>query len=160
MFILEKVNAILNNSTYKEYLNKLAQLEKDRIFCKHNMEHFLDMARIAYIMVLEEGLSYSKEIIYAIGLLHDIGRVKQYEEGISHEEAGYEISKDILKETGFTKDECAIILEGIKNHRNSESNDLNSIIYKSDKLSRRCFDCKASKECNWDMEKRNLEIKY
>ena len=83
MFILEKVNAILNNRTYKEYLNKLAQLEKDRIFCNHNMEHFLDMARIAYIMVLEEGLLYSKEIIYAIGLLHDIGRVKQYEEGIS-----------------------------------------------------------------------------
>ena len=53
MFILEKVNAILNNRTYKEYLNKLAQLEKDRIFCNHNMEHFLDMARIAYIMVLE-----------------------------------------------------------------------------------------------------------
>lgn len=46
-----------------------------------------------------------------------------------------------------------MILEAIINHRNCESNDLNAIIYKSDKLSRACYKCKAAKECNWPLEK-------
>ena len=74
---MKKVNDILNNSVYKESLEKLLKYEEKREFCRHDLKHFIDMARIAYIMVLEKGLPYSKELIYAIGLLHDIGRVKQ-----------------------------------------------------------------------------------
>ena len=48
----------------------------------------------------------------------------------------------------------------IKRKGEKGSNDLNAIIYKSDKLSRACYKCKAAKECNWPLEKRNLEIKY
>ena len=47
-----------------------------------------------------------------------------------------------------------MILEAIINHRNCESNDLNAIIYKSDKLSRACYKCKAAKGCNWPLEKK------
>ena len=83
---MERVNKILYNEKYKELLNKLNKLEKERVFCKHNMEHFLDLARIAYIKVLEEGLNYNKEVIYAIALLHDIGRVFEYENGIPHDD--------------------------------------------------------------------------
>ena len=60
----------------------------------------------------------------------------------------------------FKEEEKTMILEAIINHRNCESNDLNAIIYKSDKLSRACYKCKAAKGCNWPLEKRNLEIKY
>ena len=69
---MDKVNEILNNKDYKVYLEELSELEKERVFCNHTIEHFLDVSRIAYIRVLEEGLKYSKEVIYAIGLLHDI----------------------------------------------------------------------------------------
>ena len=118
------------------------------------------MSRIAYIMALEENLSVSKEVIYAIGLLHDIGRVRQYEEGIHHDIASVEMSREILKETSFTEDEVNIILNGIANHRKESDNKLEEIIYKADKLSRQCFNCKAEKECYWSSEKKNFKITY
>ena len=157
---MERVNKILKNKKYIECLEKLQKHEENRIFCNHTLEHFLDMSRIAYIMVLEKNLNYSKEVIYAIGLLHDIGRVDQYEKGIEHHIASYNIAKEILEDIDFQHYEKEIILDGIKNHRNGEAEDLNSIIYKSDKLSRPCYKCKAEKECNWPLEKKNLEIKY
>ena len=95
---MERVNKILNHPTYKTLLEELSRLEKDRFFCKHSLEHFLDVARIAYINVLERGLSYKKEIIYAIALLHDIGRVEEYKNGISHDIASVKIAEEILIE--------------------------------------------------------------
>ena len=74
---MEKVNKILDHNIYKEYLRRLEIYEEKRQFCRHNLDHFLDMSRIAYMMVLENKLDYSKEVVYAIGLLHDIGRVEQ-----------------------------------------------------------------------------------
>ena len=139
---------------------KLKVYEAKREFCNHTIEHFIDVARIAYIMVLEEGLSASKEVIYAIGLLHDIGRVKQYEEGIHHDIASVEMSKEILRDTNFSKEEIDLILNGIANHRKESDNKLEEIIYKADKLSRQCFNCKAEKECYWSKEKKNFRITY
>ena len=72
---MDKINEIFLNDKYVKLLNELNELEENRVFCKHGIEHFLDVARIAYIKVLENKLSYSKEVIYAIALLHDIGRV-------------------------------------------------------------------------------------
>ena len=37
---------------------------------------------------------------------------------------------------------------------------LEEIIYKADKLSRQCFNCKAEKECYWSSEKKNFKITY
>lgn len=157
---MENVNIILNNKKYKQALKKIEEYEKDREFCNHTIEHFIDVSRIAYIMVLEEKLSVSKEVIYAIGLLHDIGRVRQYEEGIHHDIASVEMSREILKETSFTEQEIHIILNAIANHRKESDNKLEEIIYKADKLSRQCFNCKAEKECYWSSEKKNFKITY
>lgn len=157
---MDNINIILNNKEYKQALEKLSEYEKNREFCNHTIEHFIDVSRISYIMVLEEKLSVSKEVIYAIGLLHDIGRVKQYEEGIHHDIASVEISKEILKETSFTDEEINIILNGIANHRKESDNKLEEIIYKADKLSRQCFNCKVEKECYWSSEKKNFKITY
>ena len=157
---MENINIILNNKEYKQALEKLSEYERNREFCNHTIEHFIDVSRIAYIMVLEEKLNVSKEVIYAIGLLHDIGRVKQYEEGIHHDIASVEMSKEILKETSLTDEEINIILNGIANHRKESDNKLEEIIYKADKLSRQCFNCKAEKECYWSSEKKNFKITY
>ena len=157
---MENINIILNNKEYKQALEKLSEYERNREFCNHTIEHFIDLSRIAYIMVLEEKLSVSKEVIYAIGLLHDIGRVRQYEEGIHHDIASVEMSKEILNETSFTDEEINIILNGIANHRKESDNKLEEIIYKADKLSRQCFNCKAEKECYWSSEKKNFKITY
>ena len=157
---LKKVNEILNNKKYKEYLKKLEELESTREFCRHNMEHFLDVARIAYIINLEEGLGFSKDVIYAIGLLHDIGRVLEYEKGIQHHEGSVILSKIILDETSFTLEERNRILKAIDEHRQESEDELSKLIYKSDKLSRNCFGCKAEDKCYWPKEKKNLKIKY
>ena len=157
---MKNIDIIMNNSMYTESLEKLKKYEENREFCNHTIEHFIDVARIAYIMVLEEDLKVSKEVIYAIGLLHDIGRVRQYEEGIHHDIASVEMSKEILKETSFTEYEVDIILNGIANHRRESDNKLEEIIYKADKLSRQCFNCKAEKECYWSSEKKNFKITY
>lgn len=157
---MDKINKILNNDIYKESLNKLLEYEEKREFCRHDLKHFIDMSRIAYIMVLEKGLPYSKELIYSIGLLHDIGRVKQYEEGIPHHIASVELSKEILKDIDFTDEEKSLIIKSIENHRVEEYDELSSIIYRSDKLSRECFNCKAIKDCYWSDEKKNLKINY
>jgi len=157
---LKKVNEILKNSKYKEYLNRLEELEKDREFCLHDMEHFLDVARIAYLINLEENLGHSKEIIYAIALLHDIGRVLEYEKGVPHHEGSVIIANLILNETSFNRREKDIILKAIDEHRSGSEYNLSQIIYKADKLSRKCYKCKAIKECYWPKEKKNLTIKY
>ncbi|MDO5779221.1 MAG: HD domain-containing protein [Clostridium sp.] len=157
---MNNIDAIMSNKLYKESLEKLSEYERDREFCNHTIEHFIDVSRIAYIMVLEEKLSVSKEIIYAIGLLHDIGRVRQYEEGIHHDIASVEMSREILKETNFTEYEIDTILNGIANHRKESDNKLEEIIYKADKISRQCFNCKAEKECYWSSEKKNFKITY
>lgn len=157
---MNNIDVIMSNKLYKESLEKLNKYESDREFCNHTIEHFIDVSRIAYIMVLEEGLKVSKDVIYAIGLLHDIGRVRQYEEGIHHDIASVEMSREILKETSFTDEEINTILNGIANHRKESDNKLEEIIYKADKLSRQCFNCKAEKECYWSSEKKNFKITY
>lgn len=156
-----KVNQILHNDRYIKYIKEIESLEIDRQFCRHDMNHFLDMARIAYILVLESNLNYSKEVIYAIGLLHDIGRGEEYKNNINHDTASVMIAEEILAETSYTDAEKELILNAVKNHGNKDIKDeFLKIIYKSDKLSRNCFKCKAEKDCYWSREKKNLEIKY
>ena len=147
---MENVNKILNNLKYKSLLNELNKLEINREFCNHTLEHFLDVARIAYITVLEKGLRYNKEVIYSIALLHDIGRVLQYNEGI--------IAAEILEDTNFSDADKTLIVKCIKEHRKESDDELSKIIYKSDKLSRNCFNCKSYNDCYWDENKKNKII--
>jgi HD superfamily phosphodiesterase len=159
---VQRVNRILSNEKYLEYVNKIKELEKNREFCRHDMQHFIDTARIMYILSLERGFNFDKEIIYACGLIHDIGRWQQYEKGIPHEIASVNLAEGILKECGFEEQEIIEILKAIGNHRAKDNieNSLSQLMYQSDKLSRKCFECKARKECNWSDEKKNLDIKY
>ncbi len=160
---MNRVNLILENSKYQQYIDRIKQAEEDRIFCLHNMSHFMDVARIAYSINLEEGLEISKELIYATALLHDIGRFKQYEDGTPHEKASAELAPDILTETGFDEQEQKEILKAIREHRNKEiakEKSLAGIIYRADKLSRPCFACEAEKQCDWKKSKKNMKITY
>ncbi len=158
---MERVNQICTHPLWKDSLQKIQELEQDRIFCRHTIEHFLDVARIAYIENLERNLHFSKEIIYAAALLHDIGRHLQYTQGIPHEEGSFQIAEEILIECGFEKEEQEQILSAIRSHRRKETrfaDDLKGILYRADKKSRNCAFCAAFQECNWDREKKNFVI--
>ena len=93
---MKRINNILSNEIYKNHVERLQYYEKDREFCCHDMEHFLSVARIMIIKSQEEHLTIAKDIIYAVAMLHDIGRVLQYEEGMEHSKAGVEIASRIL----------------------------------------------------------------
>lgn len=158
---MERVNQILSHKLYKKCYKKIEKHEKKREFCKHNMVHFLDVARIAYIYSLEENVQVDKELIYAAALLHDIGRFKQYEENIPHEKASLKYAPEILEDCGFSEEEKESILEAIREHRNKEiatENSFRGIFYRADKASRKCFFCKSEEKCDWKADKKNGKL--
>jgi uncharacterized protein len=156
-----RYNKILKNKSFLNLLDELKALEENRIFCKHGIEHLLDVARTAYIISLERGLDIDKNIIYTTALLHDIGRVEQYKNGTEHHIAGCEIARNILIEENFNADEISIVLSAIAEHRNrGDDKSLSGIIYMADKLTRPCFMCKATDECNWSENKKNKDMRY
>lgn len=157
---MDRFNCILNDEEYIYYLKKNKKLEKDRKFCKHNLKHFLDVARIAQIINLEENLEFEKEIIYVTAILHDIGKSFQYENGTPHEIASWEIAKNILKNYEFDEQEINFIRQGILGHRDKKSQGFSLLMYRADKLSRPCSKCKAINQCNWSNEKKNMKIYY
>lgn len=159
---MDRINSILNDKLFQNCLKEIAESEKDRKFCGHGLKHFLDVARIAYILNLERNYKIDKDIIYAASLLHDIGRGAEYREGIPHEKASLEISEIVLHNCGFNDNEKHFIIKAIAHHRkpSEEKDELSDILYESDKISRECFNCTSVDECKWPHEKLNLLLKY
>ena len=156
---MKKINGILNNSEYQDLLDYIKNAERGRKFCRHDMQHFLDVSRLLYIYCLEAGLDIDKELVYAIGLLHDIGRAAQYRAGTEHHAASAEYAKKIMPLCGFSEKETETAAGVILSHRNAENADtLARLVYRADKRSRLCFDCPARDECSWPPEKMNMEI--
>ena len=159
---MERVNRILRQDLYLDYLKRNELAEKDRKFCRHDMVHFLDVARIAMILNQMEDYGIEPEMIYAAALLHDIGRWKQYLDGTPHEKASAFLSPEILFKSGFDEEETNVIVAAIESNRDQgirEERSLKGLLYRADKDSRPCFACEAEKECNWKNERKNLLLK-
>lgn len=157
--MMERVNQIMNHPRYIQLMEELCELEKNRRFCKHDIEHLLSVARIMLLSAYERSLTLDQESIYAAALLHDIGRVFQYTLGVSHEEAGCELAAVILKDCGYSEAEKSAICHAIRNHNQPEDSDhLGELLRYADKLSRNCFSCTATKDCNWSEEKKNKGV--
>ncbi len=158
---MQRVNRILFNTSYRRYVRKIEEYEVDREFCKHDMNHFLDVARIAHLMNLESDNPMKKEWIYAAALLHDIGRFVQYEDGTDHAEASADLAMDLLEDAGFTGKEIRIISDAIRYHRDKrvkEDKGLPGILYRADKSSRRCYLCPMEARCDWKKKKKNFTL--
>ena len=152
-----RIQKIVSHPEFKKSMESIRELEKDRIFCRHGMEHLLDVARIAYIDNMEIGAGYAKDVIYAAGLLHDVGKYLQYTQGVEHLIASERIGRRILTDAGFDGEETEAICEAILAHRKKISageKTLKSILYRADKISRACYACEASDQCNWSEEKK------
>jgi len=170
---MKRINKILSNEIFKNTIMKIEKLEKNRIYCKHNMNHLFDTARIAYIINIENNYGFEKELIYASALLHDIGRAMEYENNVPHNEAGAFIAEKILRDCQFGDFEIEIISYAILGHRNGGNKNNGSengeqknfelfgkILREADKLSRKCFCCNAETSCYWNMKKKNLNVVY
>lgn len=154
-----RYNQILINEKFKLYIEKMEKMEQDRIYCKHGLAHFLDVCRIAYIKVLEDGMDIHKDILYAAGLLHDIGRIEEYEHGVGHHIASVHIAQEILPQCGYNNLEIKEICDAIGSHRSlNEGKTLEAILYFADKKARCCFACDAYELCKWEETKKNKGI--
>ena len=159
---MKRIDQILFHPKYQYALAQIKTWEQDRQFCRHDIGHFLDVARLAYIHCLERGLDVKKDVIYAAALLHDIGRYRQYEAGIPHEEASVHLADGILPACSFSEEEQAQIRDAILGHRRHEdrrTESLADLLYRADKMSRNCFDCAAREMCNWPEDKMNMVIR-
>lgn len=159
---MPRIDKIYKHALFCECLEANRAAEADRCFCRHDMGHFLDVARIGRILAAEEESGIPTEWIYAAALLHDIGKFRQYREGIPHERASAEIAPKILKDCGFADKETDVITDAILQHRNSgvmREQNLRGLLYRADKASRPCFCCSAEAACNWKEEKKNLTLK-
>ena len=120
----------------------------------------MSVARIAYILAMEEGLRLRKDVIYGAALLHDAGRYTPEEKEMSHHAAGALYARGVLEKAGYTKEETDLMCNAIREHKDpgDRRDTLDSVLYRADKLSRNCFLCDAREECYWSEERKNHTI--
>ncbi len=155
---LTETNKIFENTQYQSIVSRIATHEASRVYCRHTMAHFLDVARITTILCQLNKVDVPIDLIYTAALLHDIGRAEEIEKGTPHEIASVALAKDFLALTAFTEAQQSQIIEAIANHRNKNTTGFNRLFYIADKASRSCYACPAEKQCNWDQHKKNLTL--
>lgn len=154
---LQRAEQIRLHPVFQQEYARLQRMEQGRIYCGHDMNHFLDVARACWIRVLEQGLVLRKDVVYAAALLHDIGKGLQYESGTPHHLASAELAGVILPDCGYDSEEIQAITQAIRLHRKPTAEDapLVGLLYEADKKTRLCFCCNAGQDCNWPEDKRN-----
>ncbi|MGN0151794.1 MAG: HD domain-containing protein [Wujia sp.] len=159
---MDRIDRLLEHPIFRDCIDRIEEAEKNRSFCRHGLEHCLDVARISYIMAMEEQLHIDREVIYAAALLHDLGRCMEYEQNIPHHQAGVGVAEQILPDVGYTAEEQEDICRAISCHKvpapEDDRGDLCYLLYRADKLSRNCFVCKAREACYWNEDVKNRSI--
>lgn len=121
----------------------------------------VDYAEKTYLNA--DNIQEKKDQFYVTGLLHDIGRVAQYETGEHHSVAGVRIAEKLLTEIGYPTEWMQETLQivGVHHGREETEGELYTMEYyirRADHLSRNCFFCEASDSCKWKKEERNQTI--
>ena len=146
---------IYESESYRSQLKELALLERDREFCRHDIFHFLSVARISVILCNRRKIKISEDLLYSAALMHDLGRIDEIKFGISHEIASVERAKKLLSPTLFSEEEKALISKLILNHRKYTPDILLSTFHEADIISRPCGFCEVREKCKWSEEKKN-----
>lgn len=173
---MKRIELLLKDELYQENLSLNMREEQEQRYCLHDFQHHLDVSRIAYILVLENndfnyfikdnGLSgklAAKELIYAAGLLHDIGKWKEHQEGVDHALLGSRLAREILPRVFFKPHEVEIIARAIYEHSNisKDMSFLGERLHRADNLSRisnlslLCSECSYRNLCS---KVKNMEI--
>lgn len=147
---MHRVRRIIADAQYQDYLVRIAVLERERIYCKHDYHHALYVARLAYLLALESGCEQGhrvKPLVYAAGLLHDIGRWVEYGSGQDHCRAAVPLAEPLLLRAGFGVAETNDIIEGIAQHRVPQDSEIGGWLARADDLSRNCHGCQGRASC-------------
>ncbi|MFZ5595702.1 MAG: HD domain-containing protein [Bacillota bacterium] len=159
---MDRIEKIINDPFYCKCLSLNDERERDRLFCRHDFSHMFRVSLISYKILIDTGRQGDiagwavelpparlKEIVYAAGLLHDIGRWRQYDTGEDHAGAGAVMAGEILARSGFSGKEARLIARAISEHRRPgpRSGMLGRVLCLADDLSRPCLSCGARFEC-------------
>ena len=158
---LTRADRIMKHEKFLRAVRLINESEKDRIYCRHGVEHLLDVARAGAMIADERDYDLETDIIYAAALMHDIGRAKDYEDGTPHDQGSVMLAGEILPECGYNDDEVAQIVMAVAAHRMENIGmPLAEVLYEADKKTRLCFMCDAKKTCKWPRDKMNMELVY
>ncbi len=91
----------------------------------HTFDHTMRVNTLS--MQIGDGLPVSIRVLQAAALLHDVGRPRESETGLSHSILSGEMSKPLLQELTYTESEIEQILDAIRTHRFSEGIEPNSL---------------------------------
>lgn len=151
MVPMPRVNRLIQHELYNQYYRKNEEAEAKRIYCRHGADHGLSVARISYIYLFERNeISLGKEVIYAAGLLHDIGRWVEYETKEDHAQVSARLARPILRDCGFKDQEIELILQAILEHRRKPDEALSLLgqaLAQADDWSRDCKNCQSKMTC-------------
>lgn len=159
---MEMTNKILKHPEFIRYLELNAEAERERKFCRHDIGHAVDVARVAYIIALENRFDLSRDIVYAAALLHDIAKWKQYGGGVDHASEGSVLAEQILKDIGMNAQDTELILDAIRSHRTKgkSNSPLGMVLYAGDKACRLCSQCSVIAGCKWFESATLPELQY
>ncbi len=112
----------------------------------------LTVSRLCYMLLLESGNRFiSREMAYSTGLLHDIGRWKEYLDGSDHALTSALLAVPILERHGFKPQEIEFITTAISRHRHKQqaqpSFSLVHALQNADLFSRPCLQCTVKEQC-------------
>ena len=160
--MMEGVNKIKDHPLFLQHMAQNTAAEADRQFCKHDLTHALDVARIAYILNLESQERLPKEQIYAAALLHDITKWQEHADGTPHNVSAIEAATQILSDCGFSDGEIAAVCNAIFQHRSLSEGaaPLARLLFHADKKSRACYACTLSDACKWTDMQKNQSLSY
>lgn len=155
------VERLLNHPDFFAAFDTIEANEKTRIFCRHGLDHALDVARITWILTLENKRDFEKETVYLAALLHDIGRSK---DNANHDEESARMAITLLSACCADAPLIKAIADAIAGHREkSTSIDLHTatlgeLLAYADQKSRPCYRCAAAPNCYWDAQRKNHTI--
>lgn len=161
----KQIERLLQHPIYQKRLALLQELEGNRIYCGHDLSHFFAVGRIAETLSKENHLSHSNDVLWASALLHDMGRVEQYQQGISHDKASVAFAREILLSLGWDQADMELVCEAIGSHskrfavkdrweNRTELRSLAEVLSFADHFSRKCYECKGADSCKWPEEER------
>lgn len=179
---LDRINGIINNPEFQDWIVANNQAEYGSEYCRHGLEHAFDVARIAYELWLDsKGNPLAKDIVYAAALLHDIGYWSKFENlheehdnddcdcgchNHDHQKEEQEtpaqvaaaLAEDILFDAGYHPAVIAEIQKAILNMETEKGEGLSVILRKANQLSRPCFLCPMRENCG--KEHKNVRLVY
>lgn len=161
----EQIDRLLQHPKYRARLELLQEMEQNRIYCGHNLEHFMKVGCIAEQVVVKNELPFSEDVIFGAALLHDVGRVEQYRQGISHEKASVAFAREILFSLNWDVSDIEMVCEAIGSHSHRQCAadrwekmsalvSLAEVISFADQFSRTCYRCHVADTCKWKEEEK------